>query len=322
MTKTPKAYRDDLTEDLYWERKAAQEKIKRIQDNPDFLEGHKHEAIKKTQEQLYQKLDYVRSTPEYQDAKSKKQALRGKKKDVKKQEDIVAEQKKLLGDKEAELATMSEEYGEKFEKKSEKKESKEITKEHLLNKPNMTVKDKEWMQKSIDYLVEKKMDTSENLQKLDAIVYTSESIEIWGVKRARKDITAKPNGKNIFQHNNVTYFKRSEDMIKEQNDLLAKQGMEIPLDSFYEKSMKALPGNYSKSNRYEWWNILALITNMSMDGYCDSDGRLHNKDTYGYRRSASSYDKDPARYFSFNKDKGTLSRNDRGGALPVRPVLK
>ena len=66
-----------------------------------------------------------------------------KKKDVKKQEDIVAEQKKLLGNKEAELATMSEEYGEKFEKKTEKKESKEITKEHLLNKSNMTVKDKE-----------------------------------------------------------------------------------------------------------------------------------------------------------------------------------
>lgn len=79
------------------------------------------------------------------------------------------------------------------------------------------------MKKSIDYLVEKKMDTSENLKKLDAIVYTSEYIEVGGIKRARKDITAKPNGKNIFQHNNVTYFKRSESMIKEQNDLLAKQ---------------------------------------------------------------------------------------------------
>ncbi len=171
--------------------------------------------------------------------------------------------------------------------KPDKKESKEITKEHLLNKPNMTIKDKEWMQKSIDYLIEKKMDTSENLKKLDAIVYTAEFIEVGGVKRARKDITAKPNGKNIFQHNNVTYFKRSESMIKEQNDLLAKQWMEIPLDSAYEKSMRALPGEYSKTNRHEWWNILSLIADMSMDGYCSSDGTLNDKGEYGYRWSAS-----------------------------------
>ena len=40
-------------------------------------------------------------------------------------------------------------------------------------------------------------------------------------------------------------------MIKEQNKILAQQGMEIPLDSAYEKSMRALPGEYSKKNRYE-----------------------------------------------------------------------
>ncbi len=322
MTKTPKTYRDGLSKDFSTKRKDTNEKIKRIQENPDFLEAHKEEAIKVVKDKLYKELDDTRATEEYQGAKSKKQALRGKKKDVKKQEEIVAEQKKLLGDKEAELATMSEEYGEKFEKKTEKKESNEITKEHLLNKPNMTAKDKEWMQKSIDYLVEKKMDTSENLQKLDAIVYTQESIEIWGVKRARKDISAKPNGKNIFQHNNVTYFKRSENMIKEQNDLLAKQNMEIPLNSAYEKSMKALPGNYSKSNRYEWWNILALITNMSMDGYCDSDGKLNNKGEYGSRWSASSEGLSNARNFSFLGDEGILDRHNRNNALPVRPVLK
>jgi hypothetical protein len=44
----------------------------------------------------------------------------------------------------------------------------------------------------------------------------------------------------------VTYFKRSEEMIKKQNDLLAKQGMEIPLDSYYEASFNALPGKYTK----------------------------------------------------------------------------
>lgn len=230
--------------------------------------------------------------------------------------DLTEEESQLL------LDALNKKMWNQQEDKKEKKETWEITKEHLLNKPNMTPKDKEWMQKSIDYLVEKKMDTSENLQKLDAIVYTQESIEIWGVKRARKDISAKPNGKNIFQHNNVTYFKRSENMIKEQNDLLAKQGMEIPLDSFYEKSMKALPGNYLKSNRYEWWNILALITDMSMDGYCNSAGELNNEGGYGYRWSASPRDDSSARYFIFDEDGGLLSRANRSYALPVRPVLK
>ncbi len=199
-------------------------------------------------------------------------------------------------------------------------DSKESTKKNLLNKPNMTAKDKEGMQKSIDYLIEKKMDTSENLKKLDAIVYTAESIEVGGVKRARKDITAKPNGKNIFQHNNVTYFQRSESMIKEQNDLLAKQWMEIPLDSAYEKSMRALPGEYS--NRYEWWNILSFITDMSMDGVWDSDGTLDDEGRFGYRWSASPKDGHNARTFGFDGGKGWLNRNDRDYALPVRPVLK
>lgn len=183
MTNTPKAYRDDLSKDLWAKRKDANEKIKRIQENPDFLGAHKQEAIKVVKDNLYKELDATSAIEEYTDAKGKKQALRGKKKEVKKQEDIVVEQKKLLGDKEAELATMSEEYGEKTEKKDlspvkESTEKKGLNYEHLLNKPNMTAKDKANMQKSIDYLIEKKMDTSENLQKLDAIVYTSESIEI------------------------------------------------------------------------------------------------------------------------------------------------
>lgn len=206
--------------------------------------------------------------------------------------------------------------------KHEITEKKEHNHEYLLNKPNMTAKDKEWMKKSIDYLVEKKMDTSENLKKLDAIVYTPESIEIWGVKRARKDISAKPNGKNIFQHNNVTYFKRSEEMIKEQNKILAQQGMEIPLDGTYETSMKALPGEYSKTNRYEWWNILALITDMSMGGYCTSGGELSNFGTCGYRWSAFSRDYNNVRSFGFNEGEGRFRRFHRYNALPFRPVLK
>jgi hypothetical protein len=98
--------------------------------------------------------------------------------------------------------------------------------------------------------------------------------------------------------------------------------MEIPLDSYYEASFNALPGKYTKWNRYDWWNILALITDMSMSGYCGSDGTLDNKGTYGYRWSASPKDNNNARNFEFHKDRGRLDRNDSYNALPVRPVLK
>ncbi len=84
MNTTHKAYRDGLAEDLYSERKSTQEKIRRIKVNPDFPDSSKEEAIKKAQEELYSKLDYVRSTPEYKAAKAMKQELVAKKKDVKK----------------------------------------------------------------------------------------------------------------------------------------------------------------------------------------------------------------------------------------------
>ncbi|HBB04416.1 TPA: hypothetical protein DCZ39_06050 [Patescibacteria group bacterium] len=50
--------------------------------------------------------------------------------------------------------------------------------ENLLNKPNMTPTDKANMEKSIKFLIDKKMDTEENLKKLEAINYGSNYIEI------------------------------------------------------------------------------------------------------------------------------------------------
>ena len=211
---------------------------------------------------------------------------------------------------------------QKEKEEKEKIERWEITDENLLNKPNMTAKDKEWMQKAIYYLVENNMDTVENLQKLDAIIYTQKSIEIWGVKRARKDITAKPNGKRIFEYNGVTYFQRSKEMIQEQNELLAKQDMEIPLDSYYEKSLQVLPGEYDRWDRYKWWNILALIVDIPMDGYCGEYGKLYNEYIYGHRWSASPKGNHDTRNLMFDKYWGGLRLNDQSYAFPIRPVLK
>jgi len=141
MTKTPKAYRDDLLKYFWAKRKDTNEKIKRIQDNPDFLEAHKVEAIKVVKDNLYKELDDARATEEYKDAKSKKQALRGKKKDVKKQEEIITEQKKLFEYKDAELIAMSEAYGEKIEKK----ESKEtLTKSLEFEEYTFKISSKGW----------------------------------------------------------------------------------------------------------------------------------------------------------------------------------
>lgn len=43
--------------------------------------------------------------------------------------------------------------------------------QYLLNKPNMTEVDKANMEKSIKFIINNKMCTGENLQKLDAIKY-------------------------------------------------------------------------------------------------------------------------------------------------------
>ena len=159
MNKTPKAYRDDLSKDLWAKRNVANEKIKRIQENPDFLEAHKEEAIKIVKDNLYKELDDTRATEEYQRAKSKKHALRGKKKEVKKQEDIVAEQKKLLTDKEDELNKMTEEYGEK----TEKKESKEtLTKSLEFEKDTFKIDSKGWKEEKRDVYGKGKMKVKVN----------------------------------------------------------------------------------------------------------------------------------------------------------------
>jgi len=193
----------------------------------------------------------------------------------------------------------------------------------LLNKPNMTAKDKEWMQKTIKFLEDNDMLTEENIKKLEAINYASNYIEIWWIKRAREDLKAQPKKKVIFQHGDTTYFKRSEDMLKEQNEILAEQWMEIPLDNYFESSLQALPWEYKeRGTRYTWWNILSFITNMSMSGFCDSDGTLDSNGGYGFRWSASSRDDFNARYFKFSEDKGILHRGNRNNAFPVRPVLK
>ena len=204
--------------------------------------------------------------------------------------------------------------------KTETKESKSNTYEHLLNKENMTAKDKENMKKSINFLVDKKMDTSENIKKLEAINYRFDYIEIGWVKRTRENLKAEPNKKDIFKHGDEVYFKF--DTLKEQNKLLAKQWMEIPWKENFVKTLKALPGEYSESNRYAWANIMWNILGLSMSGWCDSDGELSNKGEYGYVWSSSERNSNCAWSFRFNEDEGILNWGNSYNAFAVRPVFK
>lgn len=193
---------------------------------------------------------------------------------------------------------------------------------------NMTAKDKENKQKAINFIKSKpELNTPANLAMLDKIIYHKDSIEIGWVKRAREDIKAEPDNKKIFQHGDTTYFQRREKMIKKQNKLLAKQGMEIPWEKHYNKSLNALPVQYSL--KWEWYNglnILAIITDMSMSGYCKSGGKLDDEGTYGYRWLAFPEDLNSVEYFEFNEDKAWLNWNNSSNvsndAMPIRPVFK
>lgn len=199
---------------------------------------------------------------------------------------------------------------------------------NLLNKPNMTAQDKKGMQASIDLLVAKNMDTPKNFKRLEAIIYTAKYIEIGGVKRARKDIKAKPKGSEIYHHNGITYFKRSRDMIKQQNRILAQQGMKIPSNDDYEASLGVLPGEYNErewlnlSDWYVWGNILALITDMSKSGYCNRDDELENKDEIGYRGAIASRGTGEERFFGFDSDNGMLGVSNASTLNPIRPIYK
>lgn len=233
--------------------------------------------------------------------------------------------------KKEELSENIEEQEKDEIETNEFKETWKITHEHLLDKPNMTTKDKEGMQKAIDYLIENDMDTPENFKKLDAIIYAAEYIEIWGIQRAREDITANPNNKTILEHNGVTYFKWNRELIEEENRLLTLQNMMVPTDSDCEQSMKALPGEYVKwEHWYKGWNIIALILDMSKNGRWNSWGNqntFEDEDISGYRWLNTTgyeswrFERDHAWLLCFSEKGGGLFMNVRMEAFPIRPIF-
>lgn len=206
------------------------------------------------------------------------------------------------------------------EKEFEKEFEKYFLKENLFNRLGMTEEDNVNMTKSIEFLVDKKMDTSENLKKLRTINYGSNYIEIWWVKRARENLKAEPDGKDIFKHGDEIYFKFNT--WKKQNKSLAKQGMEIPWKDNFTRALQALPWDFSQANWYTGANILWTILNLSMSGWCYSGGELFDEGEYGYTRSSSERGGSYAWEFKFDKDGGGLGWLPKDAAFVIRPILK
>lgn len=121
----------------------------------------------------------------------------------------------------------------------------------------MTPTDKENMEKSIKYLVNKKQDTPENLKKLEAIKYGVNFIEIGGVRFSREKLIpqvkfkSEPNRSNVFGSDKKGIFKTNyngkdeyylttDAYIQESK----KQGKKAIKDDHMRKALESLPGKF------------------------------------------------------------------------------
>lgn len=213
-----------------------------------------------------------------------------------------------------------------FDNEKKVKEETNIVSEEttLLNKTR-NEKEREWMQATIDLLKAKNMWTAENIGMLmDNISYGVENgneyIQVWPTKRDTKDFNKEADDKNIFQHNGFSYFVRSQNMIAECNNQLGEQNMKLPSEDHFNNSMEALPG-YKKGQFYDWWNILALITWMSISGYQKANGKFAGENECGMYWSSSQHD-DMAGTYSFDKNWWNCNRSYQDAACLLRAVLK
>ena len=212
----------------------------------------------------------------------------------------------------------------------EKRKIEEEQRKYLLNKPNMTEKDKENMRRCISELFDEegikkreKIDYKSNYKKLEAINYWLNYIEIGGVKRARENYKTKSNDKDIFKYGDEVYFKF--DALKEQSWLLATQGMKIPQKDDFVKSLKALPSTTVR--KYIWGYILSKILDLDKSWLVskynkDSKNEVMFRSHYGHLWSSSEAESGTVWQFAFDRHEGTISTENKSNGLPVRAIFK
>lgn len=212
-------------------------------------------------------------------------------------------------------------------------EKKEQNYEHLLNKPKMTTKDKANMEKSIKFLKEKKMFTQENLKKLERIHYGTNFIEIGGVKRTRENFKIDRRSEHIFKHWNEWYFScRALHSTKESFNLRAyieEKGFKLPRWFDFESSLDALP-RWDKRNEIWWWhskryvwsNILWIILDLPMSGFCNLGGDLNDWSRGCVWALPSDLSNNERPFYEFCEDEWGIIYKDKNSALPIRLIFK
>lgn len=160
------------------------------------------------------------------------------------------------------------------------------------------------------------MKTNENVKKINAIKFLEHKILIDKTPWAYQNMKW---GQWVFKEKtNKHYYNFAE-----RKEEAKKQWIVLPKKEDFENTLKALPGEYSESNWYKWWNILSIILWESMAGYCDSEGILYNNGRYGCLGSVSSeYNTGRTRNFKFDASKGTLNWNLKYPKFVCRPLVK
>jgi len=201
----------------------------------------------------------------------------------------------------------------------------------LLSKPNMTETDKKNMKKSVELLKANKTFTQENLKKLEAINYAVDHIEIWWVKRTRKNLNAEPNGKTIFKYWDNVYFKYRA--LDAQNKLLKTRWMRIPAKSDFIKSLAALPWYTQRGSQSPQSDVKILwtILNLPMAGSVNGLGKLSLKDDNGssfreiWSLTPSSEERDgPDKAYKYREEKigWTIMAQHKWFGMPIRPIIE
>ena len=98
-----------------------------------------------------------------------------------------------------------------------------------------------------------------------------------------------------------------------------KQKLILPKVEDFENTFEAL--DLEKNNRI-WKHILAIILWERGDGYCAANWTLYTNYVCGHLGSISKCNKEDVRTFNFDRDEGTLYRDDQSIKFICRPLVK
>lgn len=191
---------------------------------------------------------------------------------------------------------------------------------------------------ALQFLKDNHMDTEENREMINVVIFTEQYIEIWWVKRALENLKASDVGmdyttdtsENPADYSQAHVFKWEGDFADENyftreavRQIQEQWTANLPKDTDMENTLKALPW---LTQRWLWekWSakILSILLWTQMSGYRRA-GERSNTNTYGFLCSASP-DVSYTNYaWAFHRDsfKGLLDYYNKKNAFPCRTIL-